>query len=178
MTADYTRWAFPKDEWFERLGVEVGAALPPCTFGTPLMAYFDQTDVRTALHIPTADPAIGPWEMCTSNINYTELEKASQWIYEELAGKVRALKFSGDIDGAVPTDGTLGWINNLNRTATEEWRPYYTGTGDDKVLGGYLEAYEGDLTFGSVHGAGHMTPTDKPKATYHLVFNWLFERPI
>jgi len=30
----------------------------------------------------------------------------SQWIYEKLAGKVRALKFSGDIDGAVPTYGT------------------------------------------------------------------------
>ena len=37
-------------------------------------------------------------------------DKGSQWIYEKLKGKVRALKFSGDIDGAVPTDGTVNWI--------------------------------------------------------------------
>ena len=118
--------------------------------------------------------------MCSALIQqkYTMGEKASQWIYEKLAGKVPALIFSGDIDGAVPTDGTLAWINSLNRTVAKEWRPYYTGTGDDKILGGYLEEHGGNLTFGSIHGAGHMTPTDKPQATYHLVFNWLFGRPI
>lgn len=89
---------------------------------------------------------------------YTRDKKGSQWVYEKLAGKVRALKFSGDIDGAVPTDGTLAWIMSMNRTVTEEWRPYKV----DKEVAGFVEVYEGGLTFGTVHGAGHMAPTDKP----------------
>lgn len=46
---DYTPWAFPHLKDKEPLGGD--DALPPCTFGTPLMNYFDRADVRTALHI-------------------------------------------------------------------------------------------------------------------------------
>jgi len=74
--ADYTPWLYPKSRR------DAGAAadplgddtLPPCTFGTPLMTYFDRTDVRTALHI---DADIGPWLMCTNGIDYTRQEIAS-----------------------------------------------------------------------------------------------------
>lgn len=95
-------------------------------------------------------------------------KKGSQWVYEKLLAtkEIRALKFSGDIDGAVPTYGTRNWINSMNITVTEEWRPYYVDTGGDivnKELGGFIETYEGDLTFATIHGAGHMTPTDKPE---------------
>ena len=38
--------------------------------------------------------------------------------------------------------------------------------------------YEGLFTFASVHGAGHMVPEDKPEEAYHLIFNWMFDRPI
>lgn len=45
------------------------------------------------------------------------------------------LKYSGDMDGCVPTIGTLNWINAMNRTVIEPYRPWYTG---DQVAG-YLE---------------------------------------
>ena len=51
-------------------------------------------------------------------------EKASQWIWESLKGKYKMYKYSGDIDNAVPTVGTLGWINALNRTVVKDWRQY------------------------------------------------------
>lgn len=42
----------------------------------------------------------------------------------------------------------------MNWAVTEAWRAYMV---DDQV-GGYIEVYDGGLTFGSVHGAGHMAP--------------------
>ncbi len=42
----------------------------------------------------------------------------------------------------------------MNRTVTEEWRKYFK----DDEFAGNVEVYEGNLTFGTVHGAGHMAP--------------------
>jgi len=63
------------------------------------------------------------------------------------------LHFSGDIDGAVGTDGTYAWIKSMGANILEEYRPYFLGT----EVAGYIEEYEG-LTFATVHGAGHMVP--------------------
>lgn len=35
------------------------------------------------------------------------------------------LIYSGDTDGAVPTHGTMYWINQLNWEIKEKYRPYY-----------------------------------------------------
>lgn len=67
------------------------------------------------------------------------------------------LKFSGDTNGAVPTYGTRQWIRELNWTVTEEWRPYFVI--DEKginQLAGYVETREGNFTFATIHGAGHL----------------------
>jgi serine carboxypeptidase-like clade 1 len=87
--------------------------------------------------------------------------------------KYRLLKFSGDTDGAVPTKGTIKWIEGLNLEVIDEWRPFFV----KGLLGGYLKVWDG-ITLGTVHGAGHMAPQFKPPQTYHLVFNWLKELPI
>lgn len=64
------------------------------------------------------------------------------------------IHYSGDVDGAVPSLGTEGWIASLGWNTTNLWRPYMY---DDQVAG-YLEVYEGGLTYATVHGAGHMAP--------------------
>lgn len=84
------------------------------------------------------------------------------------------LKFSGDTDGAVPTLGTLKWIEELNWAITKEWRPFFV----NEQLAGYIEEREGDFTFLTVHGAGHMVPQDKREEAYHAIFNWVFKRDI
>ena len=111
---DYTPWAFPSFAQDRTLLRD----LPPCTFGYPLIEYLNRADVKESLHIPSYVQA---WDLCTSEISYTELEQASQWIYEKLGKKYRKLIYSGDCDGAVPTEGTLNWINSLNYTVTSEW---------------------------------------------------------
>ena len=152
--ADYTPWAF-------RGGKKSSRKLrDPDT-------YLNDPAVRTALHIPETVQA---YSGCISNPawNYTMFEKGSQWIWEDLKGKYRMLKFSGDIDACVPTDGSLGWILALNRTVVKPWRQYQVG---DQV-GGWIEEFDG-LTFATVNGAGHMVPQDKPAEAFHLIFNWL-----
>ena len=90
----------------------------------------------------------------------------------------RFLKYSGDTDAAVPTTGTKWWIDELNLNILEDWRPYLVDDNDGgRILGGYIVEYEG-LTLGTVHGAGHMAPQFKPVETSHLIFNWLFQKPI
>jgi carboxypeptidase C (cathepsin A) len=65
------------------------------------------------------------------------------------------LKYSGDADGVVPTYGTQQWIkNSLNWTVTVPWYAYQV----NNMVGGYVEVYEGNLTFATIHGAGHMAP--------------------
>ena len=85
------------------------------------------------------------------------------------------LKFSGDTDGAVPTTGTIKWIDSLNRNIVSDWRPYHVD--GRKSPAGYVIEYDG-LTLGTVHGSGHMAPQFRPKETYHLIFNWLHNDPI
>lgn len=113
--AEYTPFLFE--------GLEGGAGLPPCTFGTPIISYYGRTDVRDALHIPED---IQDWTLCTTKITveYHRGEQGSQFVYEALQGKYRMLHFSGDTDGAVPTLGTQAWIETLQWDVEEKWRPY------------------------------------------------------
>ena len=46
-------------------GVEILGGLPPCTFGTPILAYYGRDDVRAALHIP--DEA-NEWDLCSTKV--------------------------------------------------------------------------------------------------------------
>lgn len=147
--------------------------LPPCTFGQPIIDYLNRADVKTLMHISAnADP----WDMCNMEVNllYERNITASQWVYSALKGKYRMLKFSGDIDGAVPTLGTLKWIEELNWKITKQWQPFFV----NEQIAGYTEERDGNFTLVTIHGAGHMAPQDKRPETYHAIFNWLFQRGI
>jgi len=126
--------------------------LPPCTFGEPIIEYFNDPLVRNQLHIP--DTVKQAWDMCTSGITYKQNNRGSQWVYEKYQGKYRMLFYSGDTDGAVPTFGSMQWIALLGWDIITSWGPYMV----DGQVGGYYEVYDGDFTFATVHGAGHMAP--------------------
>lgn len=85
---------------------------PPCIFGDGLVKFFNDPAVKTALHI---SDKVEQWDMCSDLIGdqYTSGEKGSQWLYENLMGYYRVLVYSGDTDGAVPTTGTLAWIEDM-----------------------------------------------------------------
>jgi hypothetical protein len=113
---DYTPWLFKNEAKSGKRLME----LPPCTFGEPLIEYFNSPEVLSALHIKSTEP----WDMCTDLITYNQDPKGSQWVYEKLKGKYRMLFYSGDTDGAVPTYGSLQWISKLGWAVTDAWRTY------------------------------------------------------
>lgn len=124
--------------------------------------------MRDALHIPAEAPS---WDSCNSSagFDYSESRNGSLWVYRQLRGKYRILKYSGDSDGVVPTYGTQQWIEQENWPITNAWRPIFL---NDQVVG-YIENREGDFTFATVHGAGHMVPQWKRPEAFNLMFKWI-----
>lgn len=165
-TADYTPWMYKNKNKNSKNLKTPKPVIPGCTFASGTIDYLSDDTVRSQLHIP-AD--VQTWALC-SEINYTPFPTGSQWIWESLKDHYRFLKFSGDTDGAVPTKGTIRWMEGLGLPVLEEWKPWFYG--EKKLLGGYIKRWDG-MTLGTVHGAGHMAPQWKPAETYHLVFNWL-----
>ncbi|KAL9994014.1 putative carboxypeptidase D [Helianthus debilis subsp. tardiflorus] len=81
---------------------------------------------------------------------------------------------SGDIDARVPVTSTKYSINLMNLPVKTKWHPWlYQGE-----IGGFEEVYEGDLTFITVFGAGHMVPSSKPKNALALVTHFLNGEPL
>lgn len=165
---DYTPWLF-KEEQGGRKKLKGGS----CTWGSPLVKLFNDPAVRTALHISDKSPA---WEDCTESIEYTMNEIGSHQIYLDLKGKYRVLHYSGDTDNAVPTYGTQRWIHadGWKPIKDKEWRAWYV---NDQVAG-YTTDYEGDFTFTTVHGCGHMAPQWKRPESYRMIFNFIRQLPL
>jgi len=168
--ADYTPWLYDYKMPVEEGEHPMLKSLPPCTFGSPIIEYLNTEEVRSKLHIPSD---IQDWDLCLDGINYTRGPEGSQWIYEQLVDKYRILKFSGDTDGAVPTHGTQGWIQDANWPVTSSMRPFHV---NGQVAGQVEE--RGNFTFATVHGAGHMVPQFKRPQAYYLIFNWLQQKDI
>ncbi|CAI2368611.1 unnamed protein product [Moneuplotes crassus] len=147
--------------------------IPPCVYGSGPTDFLNRQDVRDALNVETDQP----WELCVGEdrLEYEGFDKASYWIYPILKeNKIRIMHFSGNADGAVPTQGTRAWINSLGWPKTHEYAPFYI---EDKQVGGYVESREG-LTFAIIIGIGHMAAQWSPVATKHAVYQFIKDLPI
>lgn len=108
------------------------------------------------------------WSEC-SNIEFPYSEKGSLWAWEELRGQgYKMLKFSGDVDGAVPMAGTRKWIHDTKWEVTEASREWKA----EGAFAGLIEQRD-DFYFATVHGAGHMVPQFRPAQGYHLIMNFV-----
>ena len=128
---------FTFQEYIGWLGeMPIYAASQPL-LGTFLADYINRPDVRRSLNIP--DNVQG-WNMCSDEVSskYRLQLEASLWIYKiMLQYNYKILFFSGDTDGAVPTQGTRRWIESLNLPVKQKWRSWNT----DNQVSGYLVNY-------------------------------------
>lgn len=90
------------------------------------------------------------------------------------------LKFSGDQDGAVPTTGSVDWINTLGWNTTRAWTAWMDD-GDNlphpAQVGGFTWRLDG-MDFATIQAAGHMVPEDQPERAYRVIFDWVNQRGI
>ena len=111
-SADYTPWMHSSDFNEAKKMVK---DLPPCVYGSPVIDLLNSFAMRAALHIPDDVQA---WSYCTDKPGWTydRGDIASYKIWEDFITEkvdLRALFYSGDTDGSVPTYGTLQWIDAL-----------------------------------------------------------------
>jgi carboxypeptidase C (cathepsin A) len=131
----------------------------------PVNKFMNSEDTKKAMNIPSEYS----WSEC-SNIDYTMLEKATQWIYPILKGRYRMVHYSGTTDGVVPTIGTEQWMEDLGWKVTQNRTAWMS---QPKLLGGYTQSREGLLDFISIHGCGHMAPQWKRQPAHLAIGSWI-----
>ena len=82
--------------------------------------------------------------------------------------------YSGDTDGRVPVLSTRYSLKEMKLKITKEWRAWF----DEGQVGGWVEEYEGGLTFASVRGAGHQVPFYAPQQALSLFSHFLSSQPL
>lgn len=139
----------------------------PCVSDEVATTWLNSNEVRKAIH---ASREAGNWDLCSDKIIF-EHDAGSMIPYHKNLTKLgyRALIFSGDHDMCVPFTGSEAWTRSLGYKIVDEWRPWNS---NDQVAG-YLQAYENNLTFITIKGAGHTVPEYKPREALDFYRRWL-----
>ncbi|QCD86096.1 cathepsin A [Vigna unguiculata] len=129
--------------------------------------YFNKKDVQKAIH------AYFP--------NITKIKKWNDSpitvlpvIQKLLRAGLRIWMYSGDTDGRIPVLSTRYGLRELKLNVTKEWRAWFEG----REVGGWVEEYEGGLTFASIRGAGHFVSIYKPQEALSLFSHFLSAQPL
>ena len=77
--------------------------------------------------------------------------------------------FSGTEDIACVTLGTLRWMDYLNLTIVDEWKPWEI---DNQVVG-MTQKYSNGLRFLTIKNCGHMVPEDRPNIAKIIFDNFI-----
>ncbi|KAF8067133.1 CBP1 [Scenedesmus sp. PABB004] len=138
------------------------------------LAYFNAPRVRDAIHADSVDQA-GRWEPCSDVLDYTHDAGSMLPVYVELlAGRVRALVYSGDADFIVPFTSTRAWVRHGLTPPLREARPWHAwGLPGSEQTAGWAVEFEEGLTMATVRGAGHMVPQSRPAESLELLRLWL-----
>jgi hypothetical protein len=84
--------------------------------------------------------------------------------------------YNGDTDPGINSFVAQNWTVALGLAEAEAWRPW-TLDGCQK-MGGYVTSYEGDFSFLTIRGSGHMVPQFKPQAALEFMGRWVANEPM
>ncbi|KAE9614236.1 putative peptidase S10, serine carboxypeptidase, alpha/Beta hydrolase [Lupinus albus] len=147
-----------------------------------LHEWANNVHVQKALHVRLGHVAV--WIRCNRSIIHTNDVPSVLSYHRYLRTKhIRALIYSGDHDMQMSYLGTLRWINSLNSTIVEEWKPWIVR---DQIAG-YVQEYSNYITFATVkayvekacwEGAGHTAPEYKRKECFEMFKRWISHKPL
>ncbi|KAI6675922.1 hypothetical protein NL676_036718 [Syzygium grande] len=138
-------------------------------------AYMNREDVQEALHANVTKLDYD-WEACSDVIQGWEWGPSTvlPLLREFMSNGLRVWVFSGDTDARVPVTSTQRSLSKMSLPTKSPWRPWFLGG----EVGGYVQVYEGDLTFATVRGAGHQVPSYQPKRALSLISHFLAGSPL
>ncbi|CAL9003782.1 unnamed protein product [Prunus brigantina] len=146
----------------------------PCVNDEVATKWLNNPAVREAIHAEPESVA-GPWELCTERISYSHDAGSMIPYHQNLTTQgYRALIYSGDHDMCVPYTGSQAWTRSLGYQIVDEWRSWQS----NEQVAGYLQAYQNNLTFLTIKGAGHTVPEYKPREALDFYTRWLEGKPI
>ncbi|KAL7603806.1 hypothetical protein Lser_V15G15632 [Lactuca serriola] len=137
--------------------------------------------VRQALHI--RERTVDNWQFTNTSIRalYGKNDTIiySYNIFNSLAyhkklitKNCHALIINGDHDMTFPYMGTKQWINSLNLTTVNTWKPWFVSS----QVAGYQKTYSKakySLRYATIKGAGHSVALYKPEEAWVIVEAWL-----
>ncbi|XP_021757108.1 serine carboxypeptidase-like 13 isoform X2 [Chenopodium quinoa] len=132
--------------------------------------------VRAALHIQ--EGTISSWIRCNKTLAYEYNVESTFGYHQKLTQDyIRALIYGGDQDMIISFVGTLEWINMLNVSISDDWRPWFV----HGQVAGYTTKFSNDkyhVTYATVKGAGHTAPEYKPFECFNMFLKWLAMLPL
>uniref|UniRef100_A0ABM5G4S0 Carboxypeptidase n=1 Tax=Pogona vitticeps TaxID=103695 RepID=A0ABM5G4S0_9SAUR len=151
---------------------------PPCTNTSAPSAYMNAPQVRKALHIVDDAPE---WEMCSFAVSrgYKRLYQKMNDQYLKLlsTAKYRILLYNGDVDMACNFLGDEWFVDSLRQKVEVSRRPWiYTDENGQDQIGGFVKEFT-NIAFLTVKGAGHMVPTDQPRAAFNMFQRFITRQP-
>lgn len=124
--------------------------------------------------------------MCNANDDflYDRSITGSYRIYKRLIplNKYRIIKYSGDSDPAVPTSGTLMWVNlirkELQLPTAQYWKPWFTNLGSGPQNGGNVWELTNDFKLVTFKGIGHMAPQWNLEGGQKVINHLMWDTPL
>eukprot|EP00656_Telonema_subtile_P043252 TRINITY_DN49631_c0_g1_i2.p1 TRINITY_DN49631_c0_g1~~TRINITY_DN49631_c0_g1_i2.p1 ORF type:complete len:483 (+),score=84.11 TRINITY_DN49631_c0_g1_i2:193-1641(+) len=174
----FSRAAEDRHSWLQqrssnRVILASGEEAVPCINSVEGTAYLNRDDVRRALHVDTSP---NTWQIC-GGCTYKDdgVYKSIVSVHQQLqAYSPRALVYNGDVDPGCNYLWAEASVAKIGPAEVEAWRPWvYDVSVVGEQLGGFVTAFEGNLTFATVHGAGHMSPQWRPEAVFNMLQRFL-----
>ncbi|XP_065300337.1 lysosomal protective protein-like [Dermacentor albipictus] len=137
---------------------------PPCVTFDDVATYLNQPQVRKALH--NADSPM-LWTPCSDHLLYATQYITLRDVVKELVDskQLKSLFYNGDTDLTCNVVGNQIFVDSLGYEVLSEYKPWKLG---DQVAG-YYQTYEGNVTFVTIKGAGHLAAQTKAEEALHVI---------